>query len=237
MPTRRLLDLGSGTLRVSLWRGDHQVAHLTPYARNNFPPTTIQGVVDQLTAEGFERAITSALAPAEQSPFLENGFSPRHRLALLTRSLQNVPRDRTVALRRGRRRDREIALAIDATAFTGFWRLDSFGLDDALTATPSSRFRFAMRSRPLGYAICGRAGTVGYIQRLAVEPGSQRSGLGRALVSDGLRWMARRGASQAYVNTADDNVAALGFYTRLGFDVLPHGLAVLERSLGAAAET
>ena len=50
------------------------------------------------------------------------------------------------------------------------------------TATPS-----------LGYAICGRAGRRGFVQRLAVDPARHGSGVGRALVLDGLGWLRRRG--------------------------------------------
>ncbi len=237
MSARRLLDLGSGTLRVVNWRDRDDIAHLTPYGRRAFAPAGISQVLDQLRSEGFERVVTSALAADEQAPFLACGFEPRHRLVLLSRRLDVVDPPPTVALQRGRRRDRATALAIDRAAFSGFWRLDRAGLDDALSATPASRFRLAVVGRPVAYAICGRAGDTGYVQRLAVEPASHRQGVGRALVLDGLRWMARHGARTVYVNTADDNQGAIDFYTRLGFDVLPDGLAVLECALDAHDRT
>ncbi len=232
-----MLDLGRGTLRVVSWRDRDDVAHLTPYGRRAFAPSSVAQVLDQLRSEGFAHAVTSALSPHEQAPFLDCGFEPRHRLELLSRRLDGLEPIPSVPLRRGRRRDRNTALEIDARAFSGFWRLDRAGLDDALSATPASRFRLAVGRAPVGYAICGRAGDTGYIQRLAVDPGSHRQGVGRALVLDGLWWMARRGARNAYVNTADDNDGAIDFYARLGFDALPEGLAVLECVLDAHDRT
>src|SRR6478735_82021 len=68
-------------------------------------------------------------------------------------------------------------------------------------ATPSSRFRVAEGNDGLlAYAVTGRAGQHGYLQRLAVHPGVRREGYGRAIVLDGLRWLRRHGATQALVN-------------------------------------
>lgn len=55
-----------------------------------------------------------------------------------------------------------------------------------------------------------------------------------ALVADALRWLVRRGARSAVVNTQDGNAAALALYTRCGFVLEPHGLTVLARDLAAA---
>jgi ribosomal protein S18 acetylase RimI-like enzyme len=122
-------------------------------------------------------------------------------------------------------------LALDATAFQPFWRLDGTGLDEALRATPFARFRTAVDGEVTGYAISGRAGTQGYLQRLAVHPSHQRRGIGRALVLDGLHWMRRRAVVRAAVNTQLENDAALALYRGLGFRLQPAGLAVLRRVL------
>jgi ribosomal protein S18 acetylase RimI-like enzyme len=88
------------------------------------------------------------------------------------------------------------------------------------------------RGEPLlGYGLFGRAERVGYVQRLAVHPDAQGSGLGLALLCDGLRWMRLRGARSAFVNTQDENVRALQLYERAGFRRLPVGLCVLGREL------
>jgi ribosomal protein S18 acetylase RimI-like enzyme len=66
---------------------------------------------------------------------------------------------------------------------------------------------------------------------LAVDPAHQREGRGLTLVADALRWMKRRGAGRAVVNTQLGNEVALALYTRAGFRVQPSGLAVLRRDL------
>ena len=121
-------------------------------------------------------------------------------------------------MRRARRSDRAAALAVDARSFDPFWRLDPAGLDEAVDATPSSRFRVIDGpDGVVGYAVSGRAGARGFLQRLAVDPAVRGRGYGSALVVDGLRWMKRRGAARAMVNTQERNNDALRLYERLGF--------------------
>jgi ribosomal protein S18 acetylase RimI-like enzyme len=135
-------------------------------------------------------------------------------------------------MRRARRSDRGAALAVDARSFDPFWRLDSAGLDEAVDATPSSRFRVIDGPGGVaGYAVSGRAGARGFLQRLAVDPSARSRGYGSALVLDGLRWMKRRGAARAMVNTQERNNEALRLYERLGFRLQPGGLAVLHTVL------
>jgi ribosomal protein S18 acetylase RimI-like enzyme len=83
----------------------------------------------------------------------------------------------------------------------------------------------------VGYAVTGRAGRRGFLQRLAVQPDHQRGGLGRALVLDGLRWLRRWRAERAVVNTQLENDAALALYENLGFRREPSGLSVLGAGL------
>jgi ribosomal protein S18 acetylase RimI-like enzyme len=119
-------------------------------------------------------------------------------------------------------------LAVDEAAFSPPWRLDLTGLREALLATPSVRFRVAqVDGRIVGYAVAGRAGWRGYLQRVAVHPGHTDRGLGRALVVDALDWLERRGARRCVVNTQEGNAAALHLYEALGFRPEPAGLDVL----------
>ena len=83
----------------------------------------------------------------------------------------------------------------------------------------------------MAYAVSGRDGRNGYIQRLAVSPSHQKRGYGHALVTDSLRWMARWRVQRALVNTHIGNDAALALYHRLGFIDLSDRLHVLERRI------
>jgi ribosomal protein S18 acetylase RimI-like enzyme len=238
MTGQRLLPGSDPRLRVAPWRGDPRVAQVTP-GRGRPTATAVLRALEQLASTGFTSVLTSALARADQPPFLDAGFEVHERLHLLVRSLDDLPRTGPADLRRAHHADRSAVLAVDAAAFPRFWRLDGPGLQDALAATPSARFRVATEpSRHggvVGYAVTGRAGPRGYLQRLAVHPDVQRNGLGAALVVDGLRWLRRWGAKEVLVNTQEGNDPAVRLYEALGFRLQPEGLAVLRRALREAS--
>lgn len=217
--------------RLASWRADGQVAHLSPTALRPLSATFIDSCLDRLRAQGFTFVVTSALSSEECAGFLRAGFDVREQLELLSHDLGDIP-DVGHRLRRPWRRDRARVLTVDSVAFDSFWRLHQGGLDDALGATPSVRFRVHGRRDGLdGYVIGGRGAGTGYVQRLAVHPSARGQGLGRSMVADVLRWMRQRGSGRALVNTQQTNEAALALYRSCGFRVMPDGLRVLARAL------
>ena len=217
--------------RLASWRADGQVAHLSPTAMRPLSAGFIDSCLERLRARGFTLVVTSALSEEESAGFLRAGFGVQEKLELLSHDLERIP-SVDERLRRPRRGDRRRVLEVDSIAFDAFWRLHQGGLDDALGATPSVRFRVHGRGDRLdAYVIGGRGSGTGYVQRLAVHPDARGRGLGRSLVGDVLRWMQRRGAARALVNTQKTNSAALSLYQACGFRVLPDGLRVLARSL------
>ena len=230
---RAVVEWGAERARVATWRGDPHLAYLAPIPEGP-PPSTdfLSRCVERLASQGFDGVVTPALSPSEQRPFLAVGFETHERLHLLAHDLLDLPPRRPGTTRRARRRDRRPVLAVDRAAFAPFWRLDGPGLREALRAVPTTRFRVSTRRGLLiGYAISGRAGRQGYLQRLAVDPSHQGGGVGGALVADALHWMHRRGVGRAVVNTQLGNEPALALYGRLGFRLQPSGLAVLRRGL------
>jgi len=170
------------------------------------------------------------LAPDDQGVFLSAGFEPIDELCLLERDLSRLPPVPDIDIRTRRYRLDDV-IAVDHAAFPAFWHLTSSGLSEARRATPTSRLR-VVGSRPCqAYALVGRAGHLGYLQRLAVHPDRANSGIGRALVVDGLDWLATKGATRIMVNTQVTNQRALGLYESLGFTRLPEGLTVLALDL------
>lgn len=230
-------------LRARPWHDDPDVAHLSPSPDHLGPltHTDVEHALDRLRSSGYRAVVTSALHRPDRRPFAEAGFTETRRLHLLRHDLVDLPPAPTVTgvdLRRGRRREQDEALAVDREAFAPFWRLDQAGLTEALTATAMVHFQVARdRGGIVGYAVCGRAGHRGYVQRLAVAPTCQGRGVGAALLGDGLRWLRRWGARDALVNTQEDNDRSLRLYQRTGFVLEPDGLAVLERLLVDAAPT
>lgn len=221
-------------IRVRPWRGRSDTAEcLAAPAGALVPPALVRSALERARARGYGLVVTPALPPYEWSPYVESGFEIRERLHLLGHDLAGLPARPDRRLRRATRRDLDQILAIDHAAFDPFWRLDAAGLEEAVRATPSSRFR--MSRDAAGYALVGRAGERGYVQRLAVHPDHHGGGLGTALVVDGLLWLRRWRVREALVNTQESNERAVALYERLGFRRRPGGLAVLHRDLSETA--
>ncbi|MBA3654376.1 MAG: GNAT family N-acetyltransferase [Actinobacteria bacterium] len=230
-----VIVVGAERARTGPWRGDRHVALLTPLP-DGPPPSAefLRRCVDVLAQRGYRRVVTGALAPAEQIGFLDAGFEVAEDLHLLAHDLVRLPSRPRLPLRRAGSDDHAAVLAVDHESFSPFWRLDDSGLRDTLDATPRVRFRVShdAADHVTGYAIVGRAGRRGYLQRLAVAPGARQRGLGSALVLDGLWWLRRWRVNRALVNTQYDNEGALALYLRLGFSAEPIGLSVLEAACG-----
>lgn len=235
-----VLASGSERLRAGTWRADEGVAYLAPVADAPAPSTSfVRRCLGELTGQGFSSVVTAALSPSETPAFVALGFVEHERLRLLTHDLRHLPATSGPATsaprpRRVHRNDRAGVLAVDTASFPPFWQLDQVGLDGAVAATPTAHFRVvtAHHDDVVGYAITGRAGREGYVQRLAVRPDRQGQGLGRALALDGLHWLRRRRVRRAIVNTQQGNQVALSFYRHLGFRPEPSDLVVLRRDLG-----
>ena len=181
-------------------------------------------------AERRPMTVTSpALTPGEARSFAEAGFVTTSELHLLTHDLSTAGRTPTsspapgeVPLRRGTNGDLAEALRVDGEAFASGWVMTAHGFANAKAATPVTRLRVADArdqdpSRLVGYALTGRAGRRGYLQRLAVDPACHRRGVGSALVVDAIRWCRRRGVQRLVVNTQVGNDGALRLYRGLGF--------------------
>lgn len=228
-----LLQWGGERARIGPWRGERDVALVVPWP--DAPPLSpdfVARCLETLASKGCRRVVTGAIAPSEQEGFLRHGFAVTERLELLRHDLRAIPSAPRSPMRKATALDHAAALVVDHRSFGVFWRLDRAGLDDAIAATPRARFRVATAGAGVvGYAVTGRAGRRGYVQRLAVDPEHRGNGIATALVVDGLRWLRHWRASHAVVNTQVGNESALALYRRLGFRREPTGLAVLEAEL------
>jgi ribosomal-protein-alanine N-acetyltransferase len=216
--------------RVAAWHGRADVASLAFHGTDTPSGRSIERLLERLQRAGYREVVTNALGPSASLPLVDAGFAVRGRLHLLTHDLEDLP-PATGRTRRATRADRAAVLEADEAAFDDFWHFDAVALNEAVRATPRSHMRIATPDKTVGYGLFGRAGAAGYVQRLAVAPAAQRCGLGRALLTDGLRWLRTRGARRVYVNTKEDNERALALYLAAGFLQLPVGLHVLGREL------
>lgn len=126
----------------------------------------------------------------------------------------------------------ESLLRIDHAAFDDFWRFDRVGLEEAINATSNARTLTIRGSdaNPVAYAVIGLGHAVSYLQRLAVHPDWQRSGMGRSLVRASARVARTAGTRAMMLNTQQENEAAIRLYASEGFVTQPEPLAVLRRS-------
>ena len=185
-----------------------------------------------------EHVVTSALSAQERQVFLDAGFIERESLHLLRHDFSSAESKRSksaakprLRLRTGRRTDINRVLEIDAQSFDDFWMLDREGLNAARKATPSHRYVVATIDQSVvGYAVTGRAGTSGFLQRLGVDPNHRRAGIGSDLVNDALAWARQTGARSMLVNTQESNERAVALYEHLGFTLVQEQLKVLEWS-------
>lgn len=230
------ISIGRQHFRVRPWHSDPTIAHIST-SPNAAPISAVElrSCLEKIKRKGFTAALTSAVASEEAEVYLEMGFRERDRLRVLRHPISpDMPEvsetedSSEVRYRRAKRSDKTACLEVDGKSFNPFWRLDAAGLQDAEEATPTRRFRVAeLHQRIAGYAVTGRGGNQGFIQRLATDPDFQRRGIASALVVDSLRWCQKRGVSEVYVNTQVSNTAALRLYEKLGFVTTPSDLVVL----------
>jgi ribosomal protein S18 acetylase RimI-like enzyme len=232
-----ILRSGSVIARVRPWAFEPNVAHLVLYNQTRLPtPTDIVGWIAELRVAGFDTIRTGAVGTQTGARFEHLGFEAIQSLVLLEHlhvnkvtaastksagSTVKLPTDADVDASR-----------VDIAAFGAGWCIDRVGIGDVRSATPRHRARaIRVDQEIVAYAISGRDGKNGYVQRLAVSPIHQRNGHGEALVKDSLRWMARWRVQRALVNTHIGNEGALALYHRLGFNDLSDRLHVYERRI------
>ncbi len=226
------LRFGQSWARLAPWRGHPDIAQLVIGPDAHATSQSVHECLERARTCGYRSIVTGAVTDDDSAPFLEAGLTVHEHLHLLARDLTaepDVPRRGTV---RATFLDRKAIVDLDDAAFEPFWRLGAAGIRDALDATPKSRMRVGRGDpRVSAYAITGRAGEHGYLQRVAVHPDARRRGWGRALVADALLWLWEHGTARVYVNTQLENQAALELYAATGFTLMPEGLLVLGGAL------
>jgi ribosomal protein S18 acetylase RimI-like enzyme len=216
---------------VSAWHGRPDVASIALRGAEHSLPRAIERLLDRLRSAGYREVVTNAVGPGTSVSLVDLGFVVRGRLHLLQHDLAHTPPP-SGRTRRALRAERDAIVAVDSAAFDDFWRFDDLALREATRATPHAHTRVAIEHGDVvGYGLFGHSGNTGYVQRLAVTPRRQGSGVGRALLGDGLRWLRHRGSERVLVNTQEHNDRALALYLDAGFSRLPVGLCVLGRTL------
>lgn len=228
MSSDHLLQWSANGLRVRISSINDSIAHITPlFSSRKLMAKQVLRVLETLRTNGVQEIFTSALHTNEQHFFMNLGFNLHEELFLLAHNFDTPIGVPTRPTRRVRRSDWPTILELDNAAFSTFWQFDSSALAEAVAATPRTRVRIVTADTALGFAITGRSGRLGFLQRLAVDPGYQRMGVGRDLIADALQWSRKRFVKQLLVNTQISNLGALSLYESMGFIRKHDGLAVL----------
>ena len=239
-PRTEVLHDAPMAARITPCPADRAMAILVVLDGTSVPaPQHYRVWMDALARRGYRAIRTGALTARQGALAEQAGLVCAQELVLLE-MLGRPERQGVVAehvavrTRRMTSADLGPAAVIDRAAFGERWWLNEPIIADICTATPRYRARIAENARGAmqGFLISGRAGNVGYIQRLAVDPAQHRKGVGTALLDDAFTWMRRAGVNRVYVNTHDDNTAALALYRRVGFHDLSEPLRVYEGTVG-----
>ena len=118
-----------------------------------------------------------------------------------------------------------ISCDVDAATFDPLWH---FGRRDLFELLMRGRMQVAWwEGQMVGYnAVCANSQSEGQLARLAVHPNFQGRGIGRALVSDAIRYAAGE-FSVLVLNTQINNNRSQSLYRGLGFRPIGMSLAVL----------
>ncbi len=230
-----VLDGNGVSCRVQRWSFQPRTAQLVLYHQQRLPTVSdLLQWTDRLTELGYTTVRTTALAVSAGVRAEAAGFHSIQELVLLEHTDPRHPPLTSAAVRASTQRllasQYDAASKIDVAAFTEDWGLEPGAIREVCAATP--RFRARSAGQPLSaYALSGRDSKQGFLQRLAVTPAQQRSGLGRALVLDSLQWFSRWRVQRVLVNTPTENHPALALYEQLGFRRLSDRLRVYERAL------
>lgn len=102
-------------------------------------------------------------------------------------------------------------------------------------STDAELFVAVTGDRLVGTVMCGHDGHRGWVYYLAVDPATQRQGLGRRLMRHAEGWLRRRGAPKCQLMIRHGNRAVEAFYKALGYT--HSDVAVMERFLDKEART
>ena len=247
---RTPIVLWSGAMTASLrtWPHDPRTAFLLLSGGHDTERTlpdskTVHSWEDNIVQRGFTRIRTNAVAPNVASELFQHKYRPSQELCVLRVNTYLAPvppvahdlQPHRLAFARLRiSRGHAIAselIDLDCAAFGTQWGLDHTALHEALRATTLSEIFVVKRGNVEGYVLVGASDNRGYIQRLAVHPEHQRTGIASTLLSTALAWLRTHNCEETVVNTEFTNAPALGLYRKFGFIELPYHLTVMEKDL------
>lgn len=188
----------------------------------------LTSAADTVIGFGTSSVISPPLLAGAQQVWLQAGFVPYAPLRLMRKPVGPATAPGLPVTVLADDQWRRI-LSIDAAAFGDRWKAELPALTEALRSASAGTVLGTFDGQTLaGYAIIAVSSPTAYIQRIAVDPVHQRSGVGRSLTRGAHEWARRRGARWLVLNTKPDNAPALELYRSEGFEALPDRLELLQ---------
>ena len=172
-----------------------------------------------LVKKGQFLAAAIVLQDWYHSLLLSSGFSSRQSIVMLERE-DRVPLGASLpngfSIRPMLQYDLPAVAEVDAAAFDLLWQNSLPALEQAYPQAVLATVAEA-DGQVFGYQLSTRNPLGAHLARLAVRPGLQGRGVGRALVADLTQQAERHGMNRLTVNTQSDNAASLALYKKTGF--------------------
>ncbi len=154
------------------------------------------------------------------APYLENsGFTTEQHIVMLACDQPGEEKENpaySFVIRPMLSYDLPAVAKVDARAFAPLWQNSLSSLSLAYRQASIATVAEA-EQQIIGYQISTRTPLGMHLARLAVLPEAQGRGIGYVLVTEMMKYAARRGVHHFTVNTQSDNAGSLSLYKRIGF--------------------
>lgn len=232
----RVTDRGEAVL-LGRWREPlADLAVLGLWCAPSRVPAIVRDLVDVARDQGFGRLLGPLVPESRVRPYLDAGLRIVERVSVMRRErpgrVSTALPPEGVALRQASARDLDAIEACDTGSFPAFWRYDRAQLIELLG---TGRGAVAEEDGSvIGYTLATVSGGGGSLGRLAVLPGARGRGVGTALASEAVAWLAGQGVRAVTLSTRSDDWPSKRLYGRLGFRTLPDELVVCASERSAA---
>jgi GNAT superfamily N-acetyltransferase len=224
----RVTDRGEAVV-LGRWReplGDLAVLGL--WCAPTRVPVIVRDLIEVARAQGFRRLIGPLVPESGARPYLDAGLRIVDRVSVMRcdrpGGLVASPLPDGVVLRQASAGDLDAIAALDRASFPDFWRYDPAQLAHLLS---TGRGAVAEESGSvIGYTLATVSVGEGSLGRLAVLPAARSRGVGTALASEAVAWLAAQGVRAVTLSTRSEDEPSLRLYGRLGFRLLPDALVV-----------
>ncbi len=233
----RVTERGEGVV-MSTWRQHLEVLAIKGLWASPARIAAITGECATVAADhGFGSILSPLLTIDALAPYLESGFKLAERIVVLQGLVDEVARAggrAGVVTRAAVTEDLDAMEAIDAACFDAFWGYRRPELAEALRAEHVIVATDASGS-VVGYASCAAHGGSVTVGRLAVDPATQRRGVGTSLLASCARWAAECDAFALSLCTQEHNRASRALYAGAGLHELPDRYALAARATEVAS--